>query len=226
MNIIVTGANRGIGLELARHLAARGDTVIAAARAPFSAELSRLKLRTIALDVTNASSVRAFGAALEDSPVDILFNVAGVYGESDGLVALARNLELADLAATFQVNALGALRVTLAVLANIRRGNAKKLVHITSGMGSMTDNTSGGSYGYRMSKAALNMMSVSLAVDLRAEGIASYVINPGWVQTDMGGANAPLTAAQSVESIVREIDRATLADSGAFLNWRGNRYPW
>lgn len=226
MNIVVTGANRGIGLGLVRHLAARGDTVIAAARQPFSAALEQLKVRTIALDVTKADSVRTFAAALSDTPVDILFNVAGVYGDSATISSLADDLTLADLASTYDVNALGALRVTLALLPNIRRGSAKKLVHITSGMGSITDNTSGGSYGYRMSKAALNMMSRSLAIDLRGESIASYVINPGWVQTDMGGANAPTTVTQSVEGIVREIDRATLDDSGAFLNWKGNRYSW
>lgn len=226
MNIIVTGANRGIGLGIARHLAARGDTVIAAARQPYSPDLTSLKLKTIALDVTSAESVRNFGLALGDTPVDILFNVAGVYGSQEHLGSLANDLALSDLERTYQINALGPLRVTLAALANVRRGTAKKLVHVTSGMGSIADNTSGGSYGYRMSKAALNMMSASLAVDLRAEGIASYVINPGWVQTDMGGTNAPLTVAQSVEGMVREIDRATLADSGAFLNWKGNRYPW
>ncbi len=226
MNIIVTGANRGLGLGLSRYLAARGDTVIAAAREPFSDELRQLQLRTIALDVTSADSVRSFAIALGDLPIDIAFNVAGVYGSQANLGSLAKDLELADLAHTHQVNALGPLRLTLAVLPNIRRGTAKKLVHVTSGMGSMADNTSGGSYGYRMSKAALNMMSVSLAVDLRPEGIASYVINPGWVKTDMGGAGAPLTVTQSVEAIVREVDRATFADSGAFLNWKGNRYPW
>lgn len=226
MNIVVTGANRGIGLGLSRYLAQRGDTVIAAAREPFSTELKSLKARTIALDVTSAESVRAFAKALGDTPVDILFNVAGIYGDSAGLSALANDFALGDLASTYDVNALGPLRVVLAVLPNIRRGSAKKLVHITSGMGSITDNTSGGSYGYRMSKAALNMMSRSLAVDLRGDGIASYVINPGWVQTDMGGASAPTTVAQSVDGIVREIDRATLEDSGAFLNWKGNRYAW
>ncbi len=93
-------------------------------------------------------------------------------------------------------------------------------------MGSISDNTSGGYYAYRMSKAALNMMSKSLAVDLRAEEISSIVINPGWVQTDMGGDNAPTPVEESVRGILHVIDAATLADSGEFLNWKGNRYPW
>lgn len=99
-------------------------------------------------------------------------------------------------------------------------------MHVTSGMGSISDNTSGGYYAYRMSKAALNMMSKSLAVDLRAEEISSIVINPGWVQTDMGGDNAPTPVEESVRGILHVIDAATLADSGEFLNWKGNRYPW
>ena len=226
MNIVVTGANRGIGLGLTRVLAVRGDTVIAAAREPFSPELRALNVQTLALDVTKPDSVRTFAVALANTPVDILFNVAGVYGNNANVSSLADDVTLADLATTYDVNALGALRVALALLPSIRRGSAKKLVHITSGMGSIADNTSGGSYGYRMSKAALNMMSRSLAIDLRGEGIASYVINPGWVQTDMGGPGAPTTVTQSVEGIVREIDRATLDDSGAFLNWKGNRYAW
>jgi NAD(P)-dependent dehydrogenase (short-subunit alcohol dehydrogenase family) len=111
-------------------------------------------------------------------------------------------------------------------LPHLRRGSGKKLVHVTSGMGSIGDNASGGFYAYRMSKAALNMMSRCLAADLRGEGIVSVVINPGWVQTDMGGSSAPTTVQDSVAGILREVDRATLADSGEFLNWKGNRYPW
>jgi len=156
-----------------------------------------------------------------------VFNVAGVYGGSrQSLRQMAEDLELGDVTSTLDVNATGALRVTVALLPHLRRGAAKKLVHVTSGMGSITDNTSGGYYAYRMSKAALNMMSRSLAVDLRPEGITSVVINPGWVQTDMGGASAPTPVDESVRGILRVIDGATLADSGEFLNWKGNRYPW
>jgi NAD(P)-dependent dehydrogenase (short-subunit alcohol dehydrogenase family) len=116
------------------------------------------------------------------------------------------------------------LRVAVALRPNLRKGS--KLVHITSGMGSISDNTSGGYYAYRMSKAALNMASRSLAVDLKGDGIISVVINPGWVQTDMGGKSAPTPVDESVRGILREVDRATLADSGEFLNWKGNRYAF
>jgi len=232
MRVVVTGANRGIGLELARQLQARGDTVEACARNPRHAnELQRLAasghVHVHPLDVTDAASVIAFVAALGDAAVDVVFNVAGVQGgPRQSLGQIPGDLTLADFTRTLDVNALGALRVSVALLPHLRRGTAKKLVHVTSGMGSISDNTSGGSYAYRMSKAALNMMSRTLAVDLRGEGITSVVINPGWVQTDMGGPSAPTPVDESVRGILREIDRATLADSGEFLNWRGNRYAW
>ena len=231
MRVVVTGANRGIGLELVRQLHVRGDVVEACARNPADArELQALAGDRVSLhrvDVTDAASVRGLADALGTAAIDLVFNVAGVYGgPRQSLRQMADDLALDDVAHTFDVNAIGALRVVVALLPHVRRGTAKKLVHVTSGMGSIADNTSGGYYAYRMSKAALNMMSRSLAVDLRGEGIASYVINPGWVQTDMGGAAAPTPVAESVRGILREIDRATLADSGEFLNYKGNRYPW
>jgi NAD(P)-dependent dehydrogenase (short-subunit alcohol dehydrogenase family) len=231
MRTVVTGANRGIGLELVRQLRERGDEVEACARSPQRAhELEQLagdRVRIHALDVTDTASVRALAESLRDAAIDIVFNVAGVYGgPSQSLRQMADDLELGDVADTFAVNAIGPLRVSVALLPHVRRGSVKKLVHITSGMGSISDNTSGGYYSYRMSKAALNMMSRSLACDLATDGIASYVINPGWVQTDMGGSAAPTPVDESVRGILREIDRATLSDSGEFLNWKGNRYAW
>jgi len=227
MRVVVTGANRGIGLELVRQLVARGDSVEAGARDPAQAnELRALPCRVHPLDVCDARSVAAFAAAIEGG-VDLVINNAGFYGGgTQSLRQMAEDLTLGDVAHTFDINALGALRVSLALLPHVRRGAGKKLVHITSGMGSIADNTSGGFYAYRMSKAALNMMSRSLAVDLRGEKIVSLVINPGWVQTDMGGASAPTPVTDSVHAILQRIDEATLEHSGEFLNWKGNRYPW
>lgn len=226
MRTLVTGANRGIGLELVRQLKARGDNVIACARSR-SNELAALDVSVEPLDVTSADSVRALAHSLSGQPLDIVFNVAGVYGGPNQSVRLmASELELREVIETYDINAVGALRVAVALLPNLRLGSAKKLVHVTSGMGSIADNTSGGYYAYRMSKAALNMASRCLAVDLKSEGIISVVINPGWVQTDMGGASAPTPVDESVHGILREIDRATLADSGEFLNWKGNRYAF
>ncbi|MDX2091075.1 MAG: SDR family oxidoreductase [Kofleriaceae bacterium] len=228
MRVVVTGANRGIGLELARQLSQRGDQIEAGVRDPQSAgELAALpNVRVHPLDVGDAKSVRAFAAAVNTAPIDMVLNVAGVLPRSSGLGQLAEDLSLDDAANTFDINALGPLRVVIALLPAVRKGTGKKLVHLTSGMGSIGDNKSGGAYAYRMSKAALNMMSRSLAVDLRNEGIISVVINPGWVKTDMGGASAPTPVEESVAGILREVDKATLADSGEFLNWKGNRYPW
>ena len=231
MKTVVTGANRGIGLELVRQLARRGDEVEACARNPGEAQalkaLAGEKVRLHRLDVADDKSVSALAHALAGAPIDIVFNVAGVYGgPGQSIRQMAEDLLLADVAHTYQVNAIGALRVAVALLPNVRQGAVKKLVHVTSGMGSIDDNTSGGYYAYRMSKAALNMMSRSLAVDLKREGIASYVINPGWVQTDMGGRNAPTRVEDSVEAILREVDRATLADSGEFLDYKGGRLTW
>ena len=227
MRAVVTGANRGIGLELARQLVARGDTVDAGARDPEKAgELRALGCRVHQLDVGDARSVEAFARAVEGA-VDVVINNAGVHGGNrQSLRQLTEDLTLGDATRTFDVNALGPLRVSLALLPQLRRGTAKKLVHITSGMGSIADNGSGGSYAYRMSKAALNMAAKTLAVDLRGEGITSIVINPGWVQTDMGGERAPTPVTDSARAILQRIDEVTLDQSGEFINWNGKRYPW
>lgn len=229
MHVVVTGANRGIGLELVRQLARRGDRVEAAVRDPDRAS----ELRAIGggggaiglhrVDVTDPVQVGELATRLADAAIDVVINCAGVYG---GTRQSLRDFDAADAMRTYDVNALGALRVALALVPHLRRGAGKKLAHISSGMSSIADNSSGGFYGYRMSKAALNMMSKSLAVDLRPEGIASFVINPGWVQTDMGGAGAPTPVDVSVHGILRELDAATLEQTGEFLDFKGRRYPW
>jgi NAD(P)-dependent dehydrogenase (short-subunit alcohol dehydrogenase family) len=227
MRVVVTGANRGIGLELVRQLLARGDEVEAACRRPEDAgelrELASPHLRVHRCDVADDASVRAFAAELGTAAIDLVINNAGVSG---GQRQSLRELDFAEAARTYEIDALGPLRIALALLPHVRRGSGKKLVHVTSGLGSIGDNRSGGFYGYRMAKAALNMASKTLAVDLRGEGIVSVVINPGWVQTDMGGRNASVPVADSVRGILREIDAATLDRTGEFLDWKGGTYPW
>ncbi len=230
MRAIVTGANRGIGLELTRQLLERGDTVDAAARTPATATaLAALaaahpgRLHVRACDIGSPPSIAAFAAALGDAAVDLLVNNAGVWG---GEHQSLRDLDFDEALRTYEVDALGALRLTLAVLPHLRRGQGRKVIHVTSGLGSIADNRSGGFYGYRMAKAALNMASRSLAVDLRAERIVSAVIEPGWVKTDMGGPSASITAEVSVLGMLREIDALTLERSGAFLSWRGGDFPF
>jgi NAD(P)-dependent dehydrogenase (short-subunit alcohol dehydrogenase family) len=234
IHTVVTGANRGIGLELVRQLAARGDRVEATTRDPDRAPaLAALaaeaggRIKVHRLEVTDPAAAAQLARALGGAAIDVLYNVAGIYGDEDqSIERLTTDLALPEVRQVYEVNAIGPLRLTLALLPHVRRGATKKLVHVTSGMASIADNTSGGYYAYRMSKAALNMMSRSLAIDLRAEGIASYVINPGWVQTDMGGPSATTPVADSVRGILATTDAATLADSGEFLNWKGDRYPW
>jgi NAD(P)-dependent dehydrogenase (short-subunit alcohol dehydrogenase family) len=233
MRFIVTGANRGIGLELARQLTARGDTVLAGVRDPASAEELRSlassssssqasRIQIHACDVASDESARAFAASLGAEPVDVLINNAGIYGKGHSL----EELDLDDVARTYNVNALGPIRVTRAVLPLLRKGKTRKIVHITSGMGSVTDNTSGGSYGYRMSKAALNMAAKSMSVDLRPEGILSVVMNPGWVKTDMGGPGAPTDVKESASRMIGMIDEMTLDDTGKFFDFKGGTIPY
>jgi NAD(P)-dependent dehydrogenase (short-subunit alcohol dehydrogenase family) len=222
MRIVVTGASRGIGKELVTQLVARGDEVIAGMRTPRPIEGARV----LPLDVSNADSVGAFAGSIEGA-LDLVINNAGTWGGNGQSIAqMANALALRDVIDTYEVNAAGALRVSVALLPHVRRGTGKKLVHVTSGMGSIADNTSGGFYAYRMAKAALNMMSRCLAVDLKPEGIISFVINPGWVQTDMGGKSAPVPVNESVRQILARVDAATADDSGEFLNYKGGRYPW
>jgi NAD(P)-dependent dehydrogenase (short-subunit alcohol dehydrogenase family) len=215
--ILVTGASRGIGAELARQLIARGDTVDACMRDPQPLEGANVHR----LDVTDQTSVDALVKAI-DAPIDVVINNAGINHPHQKL----HDLDLALTTDLYAVNALGPLRVTAALLPLVRRGTAKKLVHVTSGMGSIADNKRGESYGYRMSKAALNMMSKSMSIDLRDEGIISFVINPGWVKTELGGTSAPTPVEDSARGIIARIDEATLEHSGQFLNWNGGSYPW
>ena len=227
-NWVVTGANRGIGLELVRQLAARGDSVHAGARDPSAApELGALEkahggVRVHACDVKDDGSVKAMAKAVAGETVDVLVNNAGVMGK---MVSL-EDLDLTDAMATFDTNALGALRVTRALLPNLRQAKLPRVAHITSGMGSIGDNTSGGAYGYRMSKAALNMANKSMSIDLKERGIICVVVNPGWVQTDMGGAGAPTPVEDSVGRMIALFDELTLARTGSFIDYRGGTLEW
>lgn len=224
MRVVITGANRGIGLELARQCATRGDEVFAGVRDPERAGDLRAvqgRLSIHRCDVTDDATVRAFAAAVE-GPIDLVVDNAGVTGKMQSL----EDLDLDDVKRTFDVDALGPIRVSRAFLPHLRRGGGKKLVHVSTGMASIADNTSGGAYAYRMAKAALNMASRSMAHDLRGEGIVSVVINPGWVKTDMGGPSAPTPVEDSVRGILARIDALRLEDSGSFLDWKGGTWPW
>jgi NAD(P)-dependent dehydrogenase (short-subunit alcohol dehydrogenase family) len=227
MNILVTGASRGIGLEFVSQYLDRGDTVLAAARNPEAEPLAALsrrhagRLRCLLLDVTRDDHAQALAAAVP-GPLDILINNAGVMERPTALA----DVDLEKAAEVYAVNALGPLRVTRALLPALRRGQGKRVLHLSSGLGSISDNTSGGFYGYRMAKAALNMASRCLAHELRPLGILSAALSPGWVQTDMGGSGAALRVEDSVAALIRVIDKLTLSDSGGFFHYDGSTFPW
>jgi len=221
---LVTGANRGIGLELARQLAERGLDLIAACRAPErAAELAELTgSQPERLDVADADSVRAFAARLRGRPVDVLVNNAGIGGPRPGL----EELDFEAMTRAFQVNALGALRVVQAVLPGLRLGGDKLVVNVSSALASIEGNTAGGAYGYRASKAALNMLTRSLAAELGPEGFRCLAMSPGWVRTDMGGGAAPLSVQQSVGAMLAALDRLPASANGAFVDQDGRSLPW
>ena len=229
MRWVITGASRGLGLEFARQLAARGETVEAAAREPHaSAKLEQLaaasggRVHVHACDVADDASVAAFAKAVGQVPVDVLVNNAGVMGKMKAF----DELDLADVTRTFNVNTLGPLRVTRALLPHLMLAKTRRVAHVTSGMGSIGDNGSGGAYGYRMSKAALNMMNKSLSVDYASKGFTCVVLNPGWVQTDMGGKGAPTPVEESVAKMLGRLDGLTPQENGAFLDYKGGTYAW
>jgi NAD(P)-dependent dehydrogenase (short-subunit alcohol dehydrogenase family) len=229
-SVLITGANRGLGLEFARQYAAEGWKVFAACRAPNSAkELQRLaaesggRIRILTMDVTDTASVRAAAGALGGEPIDVLLNNAGVGGSRSERIG---NLDYAAWMSVLDTNSLGPVRVVEAFLDNVAQSDQKRLVTITSGMGSIADNTSGGSYAYRSSKAAVNMIMKSLAIDLDSRGIICVVVNPGWVRTDMGGPHGTLSPTESIKALRTVIASLKPGDSGRFLNWNGKPYPW
>ncbi len=216
---LVTGANRGIGLELCKQLKARGADVIAVCRSS-SAELDALGVRVESgIDVSQAESIAELAKRLKGVTLDVLINNAGILrGEN------LASLDFDGIAEQFEVNALGPLRVT-AALAPLLSANAKVAI-ITSRMGSMADNGSGGYYGYRMSKAAVNAAGVSLARDLKARGVAVALLHPGMVATEMTGRNG-IPADESVRGLLARIDALTLDTSGKFFHaTTGEELPW
>jgi NAD(P)-dependent dehydrogenase (short-subunit alcohol dehydrogenase family) len=216
--ILVTGANRGIGLELCRQLAGRGDEVIAVCRKG-SEELSSLGLRVIeGIDVADDESVQRLRERLGPEKLDWLINNAGILAK-DSL----DQLDFEGMERQFRVNTLGPLRVTSALLPSLGKGS--KIGIITSRMGSISDNTSGGYYGYRVSKAAVNMAGMSLARDLQARGIAVALLHPGMVATDMtGGSGVPVQ--QSAGGLIKRMDELDMEHTGGFWHAEGQALPW
>ncbi len=228
--VLITGANRGLGLEFALQYAAEGWRVLGACRNPAAAEeLGQLAKRaaggllTVALDVASAASVAHAAQQLREEPIDVLINCAGLMGAEHQRLG---HLDYEDWSRVLEVNTLGPLRVIEAFAAQLERGERKLIASLTSGMGSIADNNSGGWIAYRSSKAALNMVVKCAAISLAPRHIACIVINPGWVRTDMGGPHATLTPEQSVAAMRRVFSSIRPADTGRFFNYDGRTYPW
>ena len=217
--VLITGANRGLGLELARQYAADGWKVIATARQPGAAEaLNRLDVDVRPLDAADPASIAALVASLKGRPIDLLIANAGVLGP--------RQPEPEGWAETLRTNSIGPTLLALALKENVAASSERKMAAITSQMGSIADNGSGGSIAYRSSKAALNAAWRSLSIDWRKDGILVALLHPGWVQTDMGGAHAKITVRTSVSGMKRVLADITPDRSGSFLTYDGRELPW
>jgi NAD(P)-dependent dehydrogenase (short-subunit alcohol dehydrogenase family) len=217
---LITGANRGIGYEYCRQLQARGDSAIAVCRTT-AVELKALGVRVEeGIDITSNASVASLHERLGEIKIDVLINNAGIIKR-----VTLEHLDFDSIREQFEVNALGALRVTQVLLPRLQAGG--KVVLMTSRMGSIADNTSGSSYGYRMSKVALSMAGKSLSHDLKPQGIAVAILHPGLVQTRMTNFTANgITPEVSVRGLLARIDELTLETTGTFWHSNGEVLPW
>ena len=225
--VLISGANRGIGLEFTKQYAQDGWKVLACCRNPdFASNLQALaktntNIRILNLDVADFEQIDALSIALKDEKIDVLINNAGVYPQS--------NLGDSDTEAwleAFKINSIAPLRMATAFTPHIAKSELKKLVTLSSKMGSMSDNTSGGSYIYRSSKAAVNMVMKSLSIDLQSSGIAVLTLHPGWVLTDMGGSNALIDTKTSVSGLRKVIANLNMENAGKFIAFDGKEIPW
>lgn len=219
MNVVITGGNRGIGLALVNALLARNCHVFVACRHSSDALNNTQATVITGVDVSKPESLEKALSPLNDVPIDWLINNAGVLGKES-----LHDWEPATIDYQFRVNALGPLLVTQALLPNLSQGS--KIGLVTSRMGSMTDNGSGGYYGYRMSKAALNAAGVSLAQDLKPKGIAVALLHPGFVQTEMVNNAGDITPDEAASGLINRLDELTLATTGQFFHANGEQLPW
>ncbi|MBR3191624.1 SDR family oxidoreductase [Bosea sp. (in: a-proteobacteria)] len=226
---MITGANRGIGLALTMELLRRGDHVVAAARDPWGGALAELagvhvgQLTPLELDVTSDRSVAAAKQAFDGRPIDVLVNNAGVYGPRDRQTAL--DMDFKAWREVFEVNVYAPLRVSQAFLPNVEAGSGRKIVTISSRMGSIGSNPSG-AIAYRSSKAAVNMVMVGFGNAVRDSEVAVLLFHPGWVRTDMGGGGADIPPSESAAGLIATIDASGMRDTNSFRNWKGEEIPW
>ncbi|WMS86923.1 SDR family oxidoreductase [Pleionea litopenaei] len=225
-HVVITGSNRGIGLAFCRHYLAQGFRVSAACRHPDSAsDLKALsgELSVFSLDLASESSIENFASQLVDQSVDLIVNNAGVYG---GTPQGLDDLSSKEWLNTLNINAVAPIFLTRSILNHIDSSQSPKVAFLTSKMGSIADNTSGRSYIYRSSKAALNAAAKSLAIDLSSHNIPVVLLHPGWVRTDMGGPNGLIDTQESVAGMAQVIDHLDMRSTGAFFDYSGKEIPW
>jgi NAD(P)-dependent dehydrogenase (short-subunit alcohol dehydrogenase family) len=230
MNVLITGASRGIGLEMVKYGIEQGWRIFACCRHPQQADslLSVAKLANGGVsvhvaDMDELATIQALAYELRNESIDILVNNAGIYGSDNNKFG---SVDVASWLNTFQVNSIAPLKVVEALIEQLRMGDKKIIACMTSKMGSMADNGSGNSYIYRSSKAALNAVVKSLSIDLRDDGIKCVALHPGWVKTDMGGPNAEISARESVTCLFDIMLALKAEDSGRFIDIDGTTIPW
>ena len=225
--ILITGTNRGIGLEFTQQYAADGWDVIACCREPKSAGALQVLANTyknieiVTLDVADFVQIDAVALQLKDHKIDVLINNAGVYPESS-----LGDVNYDDWASAFKINSMAPLKMAEAFMPHIVKSRLKKVATLSSKMGSIDDNSGGGSYIYRSSKTAVNMMMKSLAIDVKTNGVSVVTLHPGWVQTDMGGPNGLVTTQTSVTGLRKVIADLSLENSGKFIAYDGKEIAW
>jgi len=224
--IFITGTNRGLGLEFVKQFLNRGDQVTATCRNPKDAsELNQLQdnqnLQIFSLDVGDHRAVQKLQQQLVDQPIDIFINNAGIWRSSQ-----LGNISIDEWMESFRINAIAPIKTIESFLPNIKLGEDKKVISITSKMGSIDDNTSGGSYIYRSSKTALNSAMHSMHHDLKNHGIATCTLHPGWVRTDMGGPGGLIDVEESVSGMIKVIDQLSIENSGEYIDYAGKIIPW
>lgn len=218
-NVVITGANRGIGLELAKLFCERKDQVYVLCREK-TVELAELPVKIVeGVDVTNEASILSGASKVDTDSIDILINNAGIF-----LNETLSDMSIDTITQQFLVNTLGPLKVSLAFLPKLKKG--AKLLMMSSRMGSLEDNTSGSYYGYRMSKAGLNAFSRSLAVDLKGKGVSVGILHPGYVKTRMTDFHGDITPEEAASGLLKVIDELNLENSGSFWHSNGQKLPW
>jgi NAD(P)-dependent dehydrogenase (short-subunit alcohol dehydrogenase family) len=227
--VVITGANRGIGLALAHSFASSGVQVLAACRDPDKASAlqalkkSSGKIEILSLDVGDAKSVAAFARTVGNRTVDVLINNAGVMGGDN---QDSGNMDYAEWLHTFDINTLAPFRVTMALLPALKRSSRARIITVSSQMGAFGLPMGYGRYAYRSSKAAVSKVMQVLAEELKSDGIIVCPVHPGWVQTDMGGPQAQISPAASAEGLHKLINGLTLEQSGRFWTWEGREHVW